>query len=69
VLDEFEGKYYFREVIQVRLPDRSLLPAETYVLKDEFRYLATNQDWDADRFATDGIRHFIEKSSEELGAE
>jgi len=69
VLDEFEGEYYLREAVQVRLPDGSFQPAETYVLKDEFRHLASDRDWDADRFATDGIHHFIEKYSKELGAE
>jgi len=69
MLDEFEGEYYLREAVRVRLADGSFLPAETYVLKDEFRHLASDQDWDAAHFASIGIHHFIEKYSEELGAE
>lgn len=61
LVDEFEGEYYLRQTIQVRLPDGSSLPAETYVLKDEFRHLASDLDWDADHFASTEIHHFLER--------
>lgn len=67
LVDEFEGDYYLRETVRVRLADGSSLPAETYVLKDEFRHLASDRDWDAAHFAGSAIHHFLERYAEDLG--
>ncbi|HXH71763.1 MAG TPA: gamma-glutamylcyclotransferase [Mariprofundaceae bacterium] len=68
VLDEFEGEYYTREVVEVRLSEGTPLLAATYVLKDAYRHIASDQDWDVDCFANVGIHHFLERYGEELRA-
>jgi len=58
-LDRFEGEYYFRKAEQVMTFDRQLLPAETYVLKEEYYMLLSPKDWDPVYFSTTGIHIFI----------
>jgi len=59
LLDAFEGDYYVREAVTLRLPDGSACPAQTYVLKDQYRHLADDREWDVDRFASTDIHHFL----------
>lgn len=61
LLDEFEGEYYVREPITVHLPDGSSLAAEVYMLKDQFRHIATDHDWDAEMFERYGLHTFLER--------
>jgi len=63
VLDAFEGDYYAREAVTLLLPDGSTFPAQTYVLKDQYRHLASDLEWDAARFASTDIHHFLTQYS------
>jgi len=60
-LDAFEGDYYTREAVTLQLPDGCAFPAQTYVLKDRYRHLADEQEWDPVRFATTDIHLFLAK--------
>ena len=63
VLDAFEGDYYAREAVTLRLPDGSAFPAQTYVLKDQYRHIADDREWDAARFSSTDIHHFLAQYS------
>jgi gamma-glutamylcyclotransferase (GGCT)/AIG2-like uncharacterized protein YtfP len=58
-LDQFEGEYYFRKTVQVITLDMAILPAEIYVLKQEYYAIISNRDWDPVHFATTGIHYFM----------
>jgi len=60
-LDLFEGDYYTREAVTLQLPDGSTSPAQTHVLKDRYRHLADEQEWDPARFGSTDIHHFLTK--------
>ncbi|BDD87476.1 gamma-glutamylcyclotransferase family protein [Desulfofustis limnaeus] len=58
-LDRFEGDYYQRRSESVRLSDGQLINAEVYVLKEEFRFIASDHDWDQKRFEQEGLSSFL----------
>ena len=60
-LDAFEGVYYQQRIVELELADNSRLAACIYVFKDEYRHLATEQDWDPDWFAKVGIESFMQQ--------
>jgi len=60
-LDEFEGEYYFRKSVQVSTADLKILPAEVYILKEEYYVIIAPGAWDPDHFSTTGIHHFIKR--------
>jgi len=58
-LDEFEGEYYFRKTEQVISLDKTILPADVYVLKEEYYSIITPREWDPVYFITKNIHVFI----------
>jgi gamma-glutamylcyclotransferase (GGCT)/AIG2-like uncharacterized protein YtfP len=60
-LDHFEGEYYFRKTEQVITEKMATIPAEIYVLKEEYYTLISHRKWDPVHFTTTGIHYFIHK--------
>jgi len=58
-LDQFEGEYYFRKTEQVITFDIAKLPAEVYVLKEEYYAILSHREWDPVHFSTTGIHFFM----------
>jgi len=58
-LDRFEGEYYYRKAEQVAAPDMTILPAEIYVLKEEYYAVISPREWDPVHFSTTGIHYFM----------
>jgi len=58
-LDIFEGEYYFRKSEKVITKDNGIIPAEIYVLKEEYYTLISNLDWNAANFKKIDIHHFL----------
>lgn len=58
-LDRFEGNYYKRQPVAVESRSRQILQAETYVFRDEFRFLLSDEEWNADEFGKNGISTFM----------
>jgi gamma-glutamylcyclotransferase (GGCT)/AIG2-like uncharacterized protein YtfP len=58
-LDEFEGELYQRRAVTCRTDAHGVIAAQTYVLKDEYRHLLGDADWDPDGFARHGLAQFI----------
>ena len=59
-LDEFEGQFYTRKQEQVMVENNTLLPAEVYVIKDHYRHIVSENEWDPVHFETTGINRFIQ---------
>ncbi len=57
-LDEFEGSIYERRSVQV-MTENNIFTAEAYVLKDSYRHIASDQNWDPEKFENDGIHRFL----------
>jgi len=60
-LDQFEGEYYFRKTAEIIIPGNTILPAEIYVLKEEYYWIITHQEWDPVDFAARGIHLFMHR--------
>lgn len=60
-LDQFEGEYYYRKTEKVVAPDMTILPAEVYVLKEEYYPIISPEEWDFEYFSTTGIHLFMHK--------
>lgn len=60
-LDRFEGGYYVRIPLKIRAAGDLKLLAETYVLKDQYRHIASAEQWDPEVFETSGITPFLRK--------
>ena len=58
-LDAFEGEHYRRIETACRLPDGHWLPVDVYLFKSRYRHLLLEKNWDADRFASEGIQAFL----------
>ena len=59
-LDEFEGQFYTRKQEQVMVKNNTLLSAEVYVIKDHYRHIVSENEWDPVHFETTGINRFIQ---------
>jgi len=57
-LDEFEGSLYERQSVQV-MTDNNIFSAEAYVLSDSYRHIASDDNWDAEKFENDGLQQFL----------
>jgi gamma-glutamylcyclotransferase (GGCT)/AIG2-like uncharacterized protein YtfP len=57
-LDDFEGSFYERRIVQV-MTDNNIFAAEAYVLKDSYHHIATDKDWDPEKFEDQGIAQFL----------
>jgi gamma-glutamylcyclotransferase (GGCT)/AIG2-like uncharacterized protein YtfP len=49
-LDEFEGEYYRRTPVCVKLDIKSFIDAEAYVIKQEYRHILSSREWDFEEF-------------------
>ena len=58
-LDRFEGDYYRRVTEQLILPGDKTIDADVYVLRDTYRHIVSESDWDADMFRN-RMHHFID---------
>ena len=58
-LDQFEGQYYQRQPVTCRLEDNTAAAAQVYVFRSEYRHLVDLSDWDAEKFAEEGIHAFL----------
>ncbi len=57
-LDIFEGDYYLRTLVRVTTEDAKTHDAQTYVLKDQYRYLLSKRKWDVEAFSNDYKNEF-----------
>lgn len=57
-LDRFEGELYSRQSVAIRLPDKTNISAETYVLQSEFLHCAERMEWDFENFLLHHKRMF-----------
>ncbi len=57
-LDAFEGSYYFRKSVQVST-ENNIFAADTYVLKNSYRHITTDNEWDPEEFEKEGIHLFL----------
>ena len=57
-LDDFEGYMYSLQTVQVELPDGTIIPAQTYVIRREYMHLLEDFDWDYDNFLHHHITRF-----------
>jgi gamma-glutamylcyclotransferase (GGCT)/AIG2-like uncharacterized protein YtfP len=60
-LDRFEGDMYDRTSVEVMLTNGTMVKAETYVVKPEFRNQLSRNKWNLDRFICNDKRLFLEK--------
>ena len=58
-LDEFEGSIYDRRDVQV-MTDNNIYAAQAYVLKDSYRNLVSDREWDPEKFQNEGIHQFLD---------
>jgi gamma-glutamylcyclotransferase (GGCT)/AIG2-like uncharacterized protein YtfP len=72
LLDQYESHHYLRQEIQVRLsedsgqrraagelPGSSTLACEAYVLRAEYRDVATREAWSRDWFQQHGLQRYL----------
>jgi len=59
-LDRFEGEYYFRKTVEVITVDTIILPAEVYILKEEYYSIISFEKWDPVQFSSTGIHFFMQ---------
>lgn len=57
-LDAFEGSCYFRKRVQIHTAN-NIFAADTYVLKNSYRHLTTEAEWDPEEFEKEGIDLFL----------
>jgi gamma-glutamylcyclotransferase (GGCT)/AIG2-like uncharacterized protein YtfP len=60
-LDEFEGEYYRRTPVCVKLDIKSFIDAETYVIKQEYRHSLSSREWDFEEFKKKFQNEFTRK--------
>ena len=61
LLDEFEGEYYRRQGMTVVCGHGHCVRAQAYVFRDEYRFLLTDNEWDADQFRNKDIQTFLSR--------
>ena len=59
ILNDYEGDLYILSAVQVRLIHGSVSEAKTYILKNEYHHLLTNQDWDLTTFKRQSQATFL----------
>jgi gamma-glutamylcyclotransferase (GGCT)/AIG2-like uncharacterized protein YtfP len=60
-LDDFEGEYYYRKTESVILLEEKVLPAEVYVLKEEYYPVISPLHWNEKDFQNTGLDRFIKE--------
>lgn len=56
-LDYFEGEMYERKLVEVS-SDEKLLPCYTYLLKENYFHLLSEESWDFDNFMVENSARF-----------
>lgn len=59
-LDDFEGIYYQRHTVTVSVGERPV-PAEVYVLKTRYAFIATEEPWDEKAFQRSALPRFLRR--------
>ena len=59
VLDRFEGDCYIRKQVRVASSDREWYDAQTYVFRDEKRFMLSRSEWRVEDFGGEGLRKFM----------
>ncbi|MBT8328830.1 MAG: gamma-glutamylcyclotransferase [Desulfofustis sp.] len=57
-LDEFEGSIYDRRGVRV-MTENNIYASDAYVLRESYRNLASDQDWDPQKFEEHTIDQFL----------
>ena len=57
-LDRFEGPMYARVPVDVWCEDSGTVEALTYVIRDAFRHVLTDEEWDFEAFEARGLAEF-----------
>ncbi len=57
-LDQFEGSIYLRQHVQVST-ENNIFAADTYVLRNEYRHLLSNEKWSPEEFEKTGMARFL----------
>jgi gamma-glutamylcyclotransferase (GGCT)/AIG2-like uncharacterized protein YtfP len=57
-LDRFEGRMYVRTLVEIELSDGTILPAETYVVRQEFKDQLEESEWNFEDFQRNGKESF-----------
>ena len=57
-LDQFEGSIYDRSSVQV-MTEHNIYAAQAYVIKDSYRNLVSDREWDPEKFQDEGIYQFL----------
>lgn len=58
LLDNFEGEQYRREQVKV-ISDETEYYAETYIFRNRFKSLLSDEEWDIDTFKDSGLSSFL----------
>lgn len=58
-LDFFEGEYYQRSKVSVRLNNANLVKAEVYLINPRYRHLVSEMPWDPDNFQERCLSEFM----------
>lgn len=59
ILDNYEGQMYELNPVQVVLKSGDVQEANVYVLKDEFKSLLSDKDWNLEAFLKNDLLHFF----------
>ena len=62
-LDAFEGEYYDRQHVKAQTLKADTIDVHVYVLKDAYRHIASQEDWDPEYFKEKGMNYFISEYS------
>ncbi len=57
-LDRFEGEMYVRQLVEIRLRDNTIIKAQTYIIRPEFRGYLEQSDWSFADFLRKGKTRF-----------
>ena len=60
-LDRFERDYYDRKTVAVVTLDTKILSAEVYVLREEYYWIISPQEWDPVQFSSRDMYNFIQQ--------
>lgn len=60
-IDAFEGEYYRREPVIVRLEDDTPVPAAAYLLIESLHYLLSDRQWSEEEFRKRYLSRYLKK--------
>ncbi|MEJ2723399.1 MAG: gamma-glutamylcyclotransferase [Deltaproteobacteria bacterium] len=59
ILDAFEGDFYIRRLVEVRLQDGSSTEAWVYVIREEHKDVLSDEPWRLEQFLNEGFNGFM----------